>query len=149
MQTMKIQWDDIPLGVETGRVEIVVTDAVIDSYRASMDLDIAWFTTGAPPYGMRIAPPDMVPKLAMEPMFQDYLNSNIGQNIRAKQTFKFFAPVMVGTTVRGVGHLVEKYERRGRRFVTLEGLFTDAAGRHLVLDRRTQMLLSDDFNMRS
>jgi acyl dehydratase len=149
VQTVKIPWDDIPLGVETGRVEIAVTDAVIDSYLVSMDLDIAWFTTGAPPYGTRIAPPDMVPKLAMEPLFQDYLHDNIGPNIRAKQAFKFFAPVMVGTTVRGVGHLVEKYERRGRRFVTLEGLFTDAAGRHLVLDRRTQMLLSDDFNMRS
>jgi len=144
-----MQWDEIQLGVETGRVEIVVTDAVIDTYLASMGLDIAWFTTGAPPYGVRIAPPDMVPKLAMEKLFQDFVNGQIGLNIRAKQAFRFFAPVMVGTTVRGVGHLVEKYERRGRRFVTLEGLFTDAAGHPLVLDRRTQMLLSDDFNMRA
>jgi acyl dehydratase len=146
---VKIPWDEIQLDVETGRVEIAITDAVIESYLGSMDLDIAWFTTGAAPYATRIAPPDMVPKLAMEPLFQDYLNGKIGQNIRAKQAFKFFAPVAVGTTVRGVGHLVEKYERRGRRFVTLEALFTDDAGRHLVLDRRTQMLLSDDFNMRS
>jgi acyl dehydratase len=91
----------------------------------------------------------MVPKLAMEPLFQDFVNGQIGLNIRAKQAFRFFAPITVGTTVRAVGRLVEKYERRGRRFVTLEGLFTDASGRSLVLDRRTQMLLSDDFDMRA
>jgi len=149
MQSVKLAWDDIQLGTETGRVNIAITDAVLDFYLSTMELDIAWFTTGAAPYGKRIAPPDMVPKLAMEPLFQDYLNGNIGQNIRAKQAFQFIAPVFVGTTVHGVGHLVEKYERRGRRFVTVEGVFTDDSGNRLVLDRRTQMLLSDDFNMRS
>jgi hypothetical protein len=48
---MAMQWTEIPLGVETGRVEIVVTDAMIDTYLASMELDIPWFTTGTPPYG--------------------------------------------------------------------------------------------------
>lgn len=144
----KLAWDEIELGVETGRFEVVVTDAVIDTYLESMELDVAWFRTATPPYGARIAPPDMVPKLAMEPMFQDYLNGRIGQNIRAKQAFRFIAPVLVGTRVSGVGRLVEKYEKRGRRFVTLEGVFCDESGRQLVVDRRTQMLLSEDFSMR-
>jgi hypothetical protein len=141
-------WDEAPVGIETGRFEIAVTDQVIDDYLAMMELDLPCFKTATEPYGTRIAPPDMVPKLAMETMFQDFLNGQIGTNIRAKQMFRFFTPVTVGTRVHGVGRLAEKYERRGRRFVVMEGLFTDGKGRQLVLDRRTQMILGENFAMR-
>lgn len=144
---MVMTWDTVPIGAETGRVDLVVTDAMIDWYLASMELDLPWFTTGAPPYETRIAPPDMVPKLCMNALFQDYMHREIGPNIRAKQAFAFYAPIPVGTAVHAVGHLVEKYERRGRRFVTFEALFTDAAGRKLALDRRTQLVLGENFNI--
>jgi acyl dehydratase len=144
---MVMTWDTVPIGAETGRVELVVTDAMIDDYLASMELDLAWFNRAASPYGTRIAPPDMVPKLCMDKLFQDYIHREIGPNIRAKQAFSFYAPIPVGSTVRAVGHLVEKYERRGRRFMTFEALFTDAQGRKLVLDRRTQLVLGENFNI--
>lgn len=146
---MPIAWDDAPLGAETGRIEFTVTDVLIDDYLAAMQLDLPCFITATPPYDKRLAPPDMIPKFAMEPLYQDFMAETFGTNIRAKQVFKFFAPIPVGTTIHGVGHLVEKYERRERRFVTLEGLFTDDSGRALVLDRRTQMILGENFSMRT
>jgi hypothetical protein len=144
---MVMTWDTVPIGEETGRAELVITDAMIDEYLVSMELDLPWFTKGAPPYGTRIAPPDMAPKLCMYKLFQDYMRREIGANIRAKQAFTFYAPIAVGTRIQAVGHLVEKYERRGRRFVTFEALFTDEAGRKLVLDRRTQLVLGENFNI--
>lgn len=144
---MAMTWDTVPIGAETGRADLVVTAAMIDEYLAAMELDLPWFTGGAPPYGARIAPPDMVPKLCMQALFQDYLQREIGPNIRAKQAFTFYAPIPVGTSVRAVGRLVEKYERRSRRFMTFEALFTDAAGHKLVLDRRTQLVLGENFHI--
>ena len=144
---MPVPWDDLEIGTETGRFELTVTSEMIDEYLASMDNDHPWFTGGDSPFGGRTAPPDLVPKLGMTVLFQDYIQSVIGPNIRAKQAFKFFAPVRPGMTVKAVGRLVEKYERRGKRFITFEALFTDEHGTHLVLDRRTQLVLSPDFQM--
>ncbi len=144
---MTIPWDDLQTGAETGRFEVTVTDAMIDDYLASMDNDHPWFTGKESPFGGRTAPPDLVPKLGMTALFQDFIYREIGPNIRAKQAFKFIAPVKAGTTVKAVGHLVEKYERRGKRFITLEALFTDERGNGLVLDRRTQLVLAPDFKI--
>jgi hypothetical protein len=142
-------WDDLALGTETGRIEIAVTDALIDTYLESMELDCPCYLRATPPFDTRIAPSDMVPKLAMTTLSETFCNRVVGANIRAKQAFRFFAPVRVGAVVRGVSTLMEKYERRGRRFVTLEALFTDADGTKLVLDRRTQLVLPDDFAMKN
>lgn len=142
-------WDDLVLGTETGRIEITVTDALIDTYLASMELDYPCYLRPTPPFDTRIAPSDMVPKLAMSELSEAFCNRVVGPNIRAKQAFRFFAPVRVGAVVRGVSTLLEKYERRGRRFVTLEALFVAADGTKLVLDQRTQFVLPDDFAIKS
>ncbi len=144
---MPLTWDEVKVGAETGRVDLLVTDAMIEEYLEAMELDLRWFAAPSPPYAARIAPPDMVPKLSMNALFQEFLHREIGPNIRAKQAFSFYAPIPVGTRVHAVGRLVEKYERRGRRFVTFEALFTDDSGKKLVLDRRTQLVLGQDFNI--
>lgn len=149
MIAMPTPWDELRIGTETGRVELTVTEAMIDDYLAAMDNDHPWFRDASTPFGGRTAPPDLVPKLAMTALFQDYIQREIGPNIRAKQAFKFFAPARPGMRVRAVGRLVEKYERRGKRFITLEALFTDETGTPLVLDRRTQMVLSPEFQMQA
>jgi acyl dehydratase len=146
---MPMDWNDLALGTEAGRFEITITDAVIDNYLAIMDLDVACYRRATPPFDTRIAPSAMVPKLAMTDLSENFCNRVVGPNIRAKQAFQFFAPVRVGTTVSAVCTLVDKYEKRERRFVTLEALFIDADGTKLVLDRRTQLVLPPDFAMKS
>lgn len=135
---MPLSWNELQIGTETGRVELVVTDQMIDDYLALLEIDHAWLSTRQAGYSGRIAPPDMLPKLAMRELFQNYVQREIGLNMRAKQTFKFLAPISPGMTVKAIGRLTEKYERRGRRFIVLEALFTAADGTPLLLDRRTQ-----------
>ena len=137
---MPVPWEALPIGAETGTFETVVTDAMIDEYVASLEITNPWFTTGPSPYGGRVAPPDMLPKLAMNDLYQNFLHRVMGENMRAKQAFTNYAPVRPGMRVKASGRLAEKYERRGKRFVTFEALFTDEEGRALVLDRRTQYL---------
>ena len=141
-------WDALVIGTEAGRVEIAVTDELVDAYLATMELDLPCYLRPTPPFDRRIAPSDMVPKLAMSELSEAFCNRVAGPNIRAKQSFIFYAPVCVGTVVRAVSRLAEKYERRNRRFVTLEALFVDPDDKPLVLDRRTQLVLPQDFSIK-
>ncbi|GAA4331623.1 hypothetical protein GCM10023144_20510 [Pigmentiphaga soli] len=136
-------WEELAVGTETGRITLTVTAAAIDEYNAATGDTHPWFAAGAAadsPYGTRVAPPDMLPKLAMDALFQDFLGRVVGRNMRAKQEFSFHAPLPVGSVVTAVGHLVERYERRGKRFITLEGTFRDQDGRVVLVDRRTQYI---------
>jgi acyl dehydratase len=137
---MPTPWDDLEPGTVTGAMEFVVTDAMIDEYLEAMELTHPWFEKGDTPYGKRIAPSDMIAKLAMTDVFQNYIQRELGPNMRSRQAFKFIAPVRVGMKVKATGRLTEKYERRGKRFVTLEAMFSDDAGNPLLLDKRTQYL---------
>jgi len=138
---MATTWEDLIPGTVTGSIEFVVTDQMIDEYLDAMEFSHAWFTTGAAPYATRIAPTDLVAKLAMTDVFQNYIHRELGPNMRARQAFQFYAPIRAGAKVKATGRLTEKYEKRGKRFVTLEALFTDEKDNPLLLDKRTQYLL--------
>ena len=131
---MPTSWEDLAPGTVTGSIEFMVTDQMIDEYLEAMEFSHPWFTTGAAPYPSRLAPSDMIAKLAMTEVFQNYIQRELGPNMRARQAFKFYAPIRVGMKVKATGRLAEKYERRGKRFVTMEALFTDEQGAALLLD---------------
>jgi hypothetical protein len=140
-------WEDIKIGVESGSIDMIVTDEMIDEYSESMECDYQAFLRDAESTD-RIVPPDMVPKLAMRPLFTNYLNQHIGKGVRAKQAFKFHHPVQVGMRVRAVGYLVDKYERRDKRFVSFEALFESDVATPLLTDRRSIMVVQPNFLMR-
>lgn len=135
---MTTEWQDLEIGVETGRFSLFVTNEIIDEYVDSLEITHPWYTSPNSPYGGRIAPPDMLPKLGMDVLFQEYAGRVVGRNMRARQAYKFYAPIKPGMTVSAIGRLTDKYEKRGKRFVTFEALFVDEAGNPLVLDMRTQ-----------
>ena len=139
---MPTSWEDLVPGTETGSVEFVVTEAMINDYVEAMELKHPWFDGGQSPYSGRIAPTDMIAKLAMTEVFQNYIQRELGPNMRSRQAFKFFAPVRAGMKIKATGRLAEKYERRGKRFISMEALFTDEQGNALLLDKRTQYLLA-------
>ena len=133
------------IGTETGRMELVINDSDVDDYLRAMDMDASLYPRDSP--GRRIAPPELAPKLAMMTLIQDYCLRVIGNNIRAKQAFVCLKPVYVGTRIQAVGKLVDAYERRGKQFVTFEAVFTDEAGKQLVIDRRTQLVTGANFKL--
>lgn len=140
-------WDDIRVGTETGAIDMVVTDDMVDEYLAAVELDEAALAPAADGEG-RIAPPDMVPKLTMRTLFIDYTFANIGPSVRAKQAYRFLKPVRVGTRVRAVGRISDKYERRGKRFVAFQATYVDADGTPLIQDDRAIIVLADNFKIK-
>jgi N-terminal half of MaoC dehydratase len=143
-----LTWDDIPIGEITATRSYELTDEVVSDYIETMGLEgVAWFEGPLAPYDRRLVPPDLIAKLGMTELIQDHVWERLGPNIRAKQAFRFLAPVFVGSTVVGTGRFADKYEKRGWRFVTMEVSYADTDGAPVLLDRRTQLLLSESFRL--
>lgn len=136
----------VKVDVETGRMEFLVSDADVDEYLAAMGIEDRLFM--APGANLRrVVPPELICKIAMMEVIQDYCIRVIGPNIRAKQGFEFKALVHVGERITAVGKLVEGYEKRGKQFVTFEMKFSNEADELLVVDRRTQLITKPGFRL--
>lgn len=141
-----LSWDEITTGTSTGRNKVIVSNEEVDEYLSAMEFSHPLFSGSDNLYGKRVVPPDLIPKKSMSELIQDYCTSKIGDNIRAKQYFKFMKPVFVGVTITGAGKIFDKYEKRGRKFVTFEAAFRDETGDVVIVDRRTQLILGEEFS---
>ncbi|MCL4186867.1 MAG: MaoC family dehydratase N-terminal domain-containing protein [Rhodobacteraceae bacterium] len=141
-------WDAIPIGGETGRIEFEITDALIDEYVAAIELDPRLIEAEVDADGRRVAPLDLVPKHAMRTLFIDYVFDKLGPSMRAKQAYEFVNPAKVGMRVSAVGRISDKYERRGKRYVAFETTYFDQDGTPLLHDRRAVIVLGDNFKLK-
>lgn len=131
-------------GTPTGSIEIVVSDVDVDRFLASMHAELPIYAQPAKGERRRV-PPELVPKLGMMATIQNFCIATFGQNLRAKQTFRFMAPIYVGMRLRGRGRFVGSFEKRGRRYVSFEAEYRDQDDRLLVVDERTQCVISEGF----
>ncbi|WP_283193312.1 hypothetical protein [Rhizobium sp. AN80A] len=138
---MPVTWEELEIGTQTGRTTLAVSDAMLDEYLDIMQLDHKLFE--ATPGQARLLPSDMLGKLGMDDLFQNFLMHEVGPNMRAKQSFVFSGAVHANQTLTATGYVVEKYEKRGKNFVTLEAVFRDDKGNALLTDRRTQLMLAE------
>ncbi len=140
-------WEEITVGAQTGSVDFVVTEAMVDEHLAAVELDGKWLEEPSDG-GKRVIPSDLLPKLSMKALFTDYMLTNVGPNMRVKQTFKFFSPVYSGTRILATGRISDKYEKSAKRYVALEAMFTDTEGTPLMLDQRVVTVLGENFKMK-
>jgi acyl dehydratase len=143
-----MSWSDLNLGVHSGLIEVRVTDEMVDEFIDAMEMSDPRY--GRPDgVGRRLAPPYLVPKLGLDPLYIDYLHAHIGNGVFAKQRFRFYQPTWVGDVVKGEAKLVDKFEKRDKRFVTFEGEFRNAAGLLVADELRTIMVVSPTFRMKN
>lgn len=146
---MKIAWEDIPVGAQSGAVKFIVTDEMVDQHLEAADLDPDWLPGASEdemkPGEGRIAPVDLISRLWGTELIYKFHNATIGQSVRAKHASTFYKPVRVGMEVTATGHLKTKYEKRDRKFITYELRFSEADGTLLLLDERVLMVLDEGF----
>lgn len=148
---MLIEWDEVPVGAESGSVKFVITDEMVDQHIAAAEMENGWLGSpeGDRPGKGRIAPVDMMSRLWGNDLLYKFHNKTIGQSVRYKQAYTFYKPARVGMEVSATGYLKQKYEKRDRKFIQYEVKFFDSTGDLLVLDERTLMVLAKDFQAKS
>lgn len=132
------------VGSVSGTASFALTDAVVDEFLAGMEMDDPIFQPGGLEPGRRLAPSHLPPKLALYPLYGDFIEKHFNGAIFAKQMFVFHAPVWAGTTVVAQARLIELYERRGKNFAVFEGRFSNEDGELLVVERRTVMPINQN-----
>ncbi len=134
-------WNEVAVGTLSGSFDGIITDEMVDNYLLAMGNGLPIYRRQ--PDGTRLVPPDLVPRLAMRPLFSHFVRRTFGRSIRAKHEIRYFRPYHVGMRIRADGHLVEKYEKRGNRFLIFEAAFRSDGDEPMLHDRRTVMIFED------
>lgn len=86
----------------------------------------AWNIDGDSPFGGAIVPPLLVSHFILSVQFEHTKPFPIG-SIHTYHQSQLVAPIPVGSTVRIHTKVLDKFEKRGRRYVRHEATVTDAA----------------------
>ena len=93
------------------------------------------------PAAAGLAPPLLFHSECYEVVGEWYLQNLFG-NLHAQQDWELFSPIRVGSKVRSVSTIVDRYDKRGRNYVINEtDLFDVEDGRLLVRGRTHQSFL--------
>ena len=125
----QLVYDKIEIGEELGSYEYLLTQEMLDNFRASIDDPDASFPT--------LAVKHDATALAM--VYED----NIG-GINAGNEVEFFNPPIPGKKVKVTGRVADKYLRRDKPYLVIEATAVDEDGRLLEKLRTYQMKKPDE-----
>jgi acyl dehydratase len=132
-----LTYDGLRIGEEFVSDEHVVTPEDIETYAFAVGDHHPWFLETSP-FGGPVAHPTMLGNQALRLRHTKYI---VHAGLHAKMDFNFLEPVTPGMRVRSRGKIVDKYERRGKRYMVTEFITEDTSGRPLVRGQFTQMLI--------
>lgn len=128
MASRELVWDGFETGEEIEPYEVHITPEMVSRYLAGTDLYHPWFID-ASPYGKPIAPPTVIDRSMAQTLFSQVFHlGGRGPTLHARQESAFLAPIFVGQTYTISGTVSDKYERRGKRYVGLRAICSDAQG---------------------
>ncbi len=137
--------NDIYVGRDFGRHDIVITPKVVAAYCDAVDDHNAIYT-GPSPFGGPVAPALVrhsevyAYREPGSPTPAWYLPTLFG-NLHARQEFELLAPAMVGDAIHTRSFIADRYVRRGRDYVVNEVLYFNADGAVVARGRTHQSFL--------
>ena len=134
-----LKWADLTVGQALGPVRHRVTARMIRDYAEATGDRHAWHVGGAPPYAGPVAHPAMATIFSTRLLGRSGIDRPSG-GIHAKHEYEFLGVVRAGQTLTTTGRIVEKYLRRGRKYIVCEALTADETGRTVARCRYTQAM---------
>ena len=127
-------WDAVEIGDEMAR-ELTLTPELVVLYADGVEDFNSWYegwtmngwrAQGSSPFNGAIVPPLLVSHFVLAVQFDHTKPFSIG-SIHTFHESEILAPIPVGTTVEIRTRAVEKYEKRGRRYIRHEVAVTNVA----------------------
>ena len=125
----EFNYEKVRIGEELGSYEYVLTQEMLDTFRASVDDPDASFPTLAVKHDAT----------AFAMVYED----NIG-GVNAGNEVEFFNPPIPGKKVKVTGKIADKYTRRDKPYLVIEATAVDEDGRMLEKLRTYQMKKPDE-----
>ena len=121
---------EIPIGLQLGPKEIVLDEATVKER-----LDLLSWTDRAIFERDGIVPPGIT--INQHAMMKFEAIPELRVSIWAKSEHEFLKPIKVGTQITIRGRVVDKYEKRGRRYTVTELETVDESGAVVLRSRET------------
>ena len=122
-------YDEIEIGEELGSYEYVLTQEMLDNFRASVQDPDACFPTLAVKHDAT----------ALNMVYDDQVGG-----VNAGNEVEFFNPPIVGKKILVTGRIHDKYLRRDKPYMVIEATAVDEDGRMLERLRTYQMKKPDE-----
>ena len=128
-QLKPFKYDDVQIGEELGSYEYVLTQEMLDNFRASVQDPDACFPTLAVKHDAT----------ALNMVYDDQVGG-----VNAGNEVEFFNPPVVGKRIFVKGKIHDKYLRRDKPYMVIEATAVDEDGRMLERLRTYQMKKPDE-----
>lgn len=147
-QKSQTYWDMVEIGDELSR-DLAITPELVILYADAVEDFHPWYEAwkmntwtipGESPFGGAIVPPLLVSHFVLSVQFDHTKPFAIG-SIHTFHDSEIIAPIPVGATVRITTRAIDKYEKRGRRYVRHDVTVTDVA-KDILYFRETRDILS-------
>jgi acyl dehydratase len=141
-------WDMVEVGDVLSR-DLTITPELVILYADAVEDYNPWYEgwrmntwhiPGESPFGPAIVPPVLVSHFVLSVQFDHTKPFAIG-SIHTFHDSEILAPIPVGATVRITATAIDKYEKRGRRYIRHEVTVTDVESGTLYF-RETRDILS-------
>ena len=147
-QDCQTYWDMVEVGDELSR-DLHLTPELVTLYADTIEDFNPWYEAwtmnswckvGESPFGPAIVPPLLVSHFVLSVQFDHTKPFAIG-SIHTFHDSEILAPIMVGATVRITSRAIDKFEKRGRRYLRHEVTVKDVVNDTLYL-RETRDIMS-------
>lgn len=118
------RWEEFEVGAELPAFSFTITPDIVAEYSRAIECDPAGFVLN----GKRVAAPSILSVYLMAVLYRKYPPAQGG--IMAGNKFRYHGPISAteDTTVVASGTVLDKFEKRGRRYVRYGARFTRTDG---------------------
>lgn len=118
------KWEEFEVGAELPQFSFTISPDIVAEYSRAIDAD----PQGMVLDGKRVTVPSILSVYLMAVLYRKYPPAQGG--IMASNKFRYYGPISADsdTTVVASGKVLEKYEKRGRRYVRYMARFTNDNG---------------------
>lgn len=138
MATTPFSWEDVRIGDTLEPRTMTITEDMVQVYAAGLDQHHPWFIEGSP-FGGRIAQPTLLDRDIGTRLFSAKWDSSPG-SLHARQDMEFIAPLRLGETYEITAEVSGKYEKRGKRYMSIDATCADKEGQPALRGRYVRML---------
>lgn len=126
-------WEALEIGHTFEPISYSVSAEAVDRFVETTGCDHPWYHGGSP-YGFAVVPPAL-PLTDYTRFLAQVLPPITGMH--ARHTLRLLRPIPVGSPVRLEGELVDKFLKRGHRYVVIDYRVVDDSGEPYMTNRIT------------
>lgn len=131
-------WEDVSVGDSFGPISYRVSSDIATKFRRVTRADHPWYTTESP-YGAPIVPSTL-------PSGDDFplIGTEMDTGVHAKHSLRLFQPLRIDEEAIVEGTVVDKYVKRGNRFLVFRYTLRNSSGNLLCENIITFALMGEE-----